>query len=109
MTEHEQKAPKEARKHARSMVDPDTGAATGASGKSSSSVTGRGAKAHEKTPPDKSEQAGAHNIVDRHAQSSIGGRSPAHEQTAMGDQDSTQSRNDIQLADPMTSRGPKKS
>lgn len=105
MTEHEQKAPKEARQHARSMVDPETGAA---SGKSSSSVTGSGAKAHEKTPPDKSEQAEAHNVVDRHAQASIGGRSPGHEQTAMGDQDSTQNRNDIQLADSMTSRDPKK-
>lgn len=107
MTEQEREAPKEAREQARSMVDPDTGAATGAGGKSSSSVTGRGAKAHEKTPANKSQQAEAHNTIDRYAQASIGGRSPAHEQTAMGDQDSTQDRDDIQLADPMTSRTPK--
>lgn len=94
-------------------VDPVTGAPTGPTdvashGTSGSSITGTGPKTNRGTMHNGSETAGAvHDVnFDPHAQSNLGGRSPGLPQTTIGDQDSTQNRNDMQMIDPMTSRAP---
>ncbi len=56
---------------------------------------------------------GARSVIDRTAQSSIGGRSPGQPQTAMGDQDAVAGRKEATRdfgvgVDPMTSRAPDK-
>ena len=89
------------------FVNPNTGAPdTKASG---GSVTGRGAEADKsQSPKDETGKPTAQNVNmgDRNAQGNLGGRNPGESNKNSGDQDSTQSRADMDTTDPMKGRLP---
>ena len=89
------------------FIDPKSGAPnTNASG---SSVTGRGQESDKgQSPKDASGKPTAQNVNmgDRSAQGNIGGRNPGDTKQNSGDQDSTQSRADMDTVDPMKGRLP---
>lgn len=90
------------------VIDPETGATN--KGASGSSATGTGAKSDKGSMEQRDQKADTDvvNTGDRHAQANLGGRNPGESRAAMGDQDSTQNRNDMTLVDPLTSRAPDK-
>ena len=73
---------------------------------------GAGTKSDETTtaPVAQATNPSDHNVIDRTAQSNLGGRNPAQEQSAMGDRDvdATGSRRNVNenMTTPMTSRAP---
>lgn len=97
-------------KQEKRFIDPETGAPTGTS--SSGGITGAGSEADTQTNSqqtgDKGEKRDTTAVDTGHSGPSgnIGGRGPASPSTTIGDQDSTQARNDMQMMDPMTSRAP---
>lgn len=92
------------------QIDAKTGAPS--KGMASSSATARGPMSDTGSVPEdnqgQKETTDTVNTGDRHAQANLGGRNPGESSTAMGDQDSTQGRNDMTLVDPVTSRSPDK-
>jgi len=99
-------------KQEKRFIDPETGAPSGTS--SSGGVTGAGAEAGNQT---KSQSTAGNNggekpdtkAVDTgHSEpgGNIGGRGPGSSSKTIGDQDSTQARNDMDTVDPMTARDP---
>ena len=98
-------------KQEKRFIDPETGAPDGTS--SSGGVTGSGGEAGNQT---KSQSTGSNagekpntKAVDTgHSEpgGNIGGRGPGDASKTIGDQDSTQGRNDMDTIDPMTARDP---
>lgn len=99
-------------KQEKRFIEPETGAPSGTS--SSGGVTGAGAEAGNQT---KSQSTAGNNggekpdtkAVDTgHSEpgGNIGGRGPGSSSKTIGDQDSTQARNDMDTVDPMTGRAP---
>lgn len=86
------------------FIDPSTGAPDGASDSGSSSPTGAGSKT------DKSQRADpvdtGNRVREGQSQGNLGGRNPDQARKAMGDRDSTQNRNDMDMVDPMSGRLP---
>ncbi len=101
MVDEERKQPRER------LVDPETGVPGEYGGTSGGSITGRGAKTNTEEMQ-RGKVTRAVNRIDRQAQGNLAGNNPGTPQMTTGDQDSTQNRNDIELADPMTSRAPHK-
>ena len=98
-------------KQEKRFIDPETGAPDGTS--SSGGITGAGSEAGNQT---KSQSTGGNGgekpntkAVDTgHSEpgGNIGGRGPGDSSKTIGDQDSTQGRNDMDTVDPMTARDP---
>ena len=89
------------------FINPDTGAPD--ANASAGSVTSRGTKTDaSQTPRHESGKPTTQNVNmgDRSAQGNIGGRNPGESNKNSGDQDSTQSRADMDTTDPMRGRLP---
>lgn len=89
-------------------IDPATGAIN--KGKSGSSATAAGTKNDKESKQESNQKPDTDTVDtgDRQAKENLGGRTPAEGRPPMGDQDSTQGRNDMTLVDPMTARSPDK-
>ncbi len=97
-------------KQEKRFIDPATGAPDGTS--SSGGITGKGAEAGDQTKSkiaaDRGEKPDTSAVATGHSEpgGNIGGRGPGSPESTIGDQDSTQARNDMDIVDPMTSRDP---
>ena len=96
-------------KQEKRFIDPETGAPDGTS--SSGGVTGSGGEAgnQAKSKPTNGGEKPSTSAVDTgHSEpgGNIGGRGPGTSSKTIGDQDSTQARNDMDTIDPMTARDP---
>lgn len=98
-------------KQEKRFIDPETGAPSGTS--SSGSITGAGSEAGNQTKSQTTGESGLEKpdttaVAVGHSGPSgnIGGRGPGSPSSTIGDQDSTQGRNDMDMVDPMTSRDP---
>lgn len=98
-------------KQEKRFIDPETGAPDGTS--SSGGVTGSGAEAGNQTKSHTTGESGLEKqdttaVAVGHSGPSgnIGGRGPGSPSSTIGDQDSTQARNDMDTIDPMTARDP---
>ena len=95
-------------KQEKRFIDPETGAPDGTS--SSGGITGSGGEAgnQTKSKPNGGEKASTSAVDTGHSEpgGNIGGRGPGTASKTIGDQDSTQGRNDMDTVDPMTSRAP---
>ncbi len=98
-------------KQEKRFIDPETGAPDGTS--SSGGITGAGAEAGNQTKSQTTGGSGGEKkdtsaVATGHSEpgGNIGGRGPGSSSSTIGDQDSTQARNDMDTVDPMTARDP---
>jgi len=98
-------------KQEKRFIDPETGAPDGTS--SSGGITGSGAEAGNQTKSQTTGESGLEKkdtsaVATGHSEpgGNIGGRGPGSSSSTIGDQDSTQARNDMDTIDPMTARDP---
>ena len=98
-------------KQEKRFIDPETGAPSGTS--SSGGITGAGAEAGNNTKSSTTGESGREKqdttaVAVGHSGPSgnIGGRGPGSPSSTIGDQDSTQARNDMDMVDPMMARDP---
>ncbi len=97
-------------KQEKRFINPVTGAPDGTS--SSGGITGSGSEAGNQTNSTKkgnaSEKPDTSAVGTGHSEpgGNIGGRGPGSSSKTIGDQDSTQARNDMDTVDPMTGRAP---
>ncbi len=96
-------------KQEKRFIDPETGASDGTS--SSGGITGSGGEAGNKAkskPTNGGEKPSTSAVATGHSEpgGNIGGRGPGSPSSTIGDQDSTQARNDMDTIDPMTARDP---
>jgi hypothetical protein len=96
-------------KQEKRFIDPATGAPSGSS--SSGGITGSGTEAGNQTTSTKgngTEKPDTSAFGEGRSEpgGNIGGRNPGTSSKTIGDQDSTQGRNDMDMVDPMTGRSP---
>lgn len=96
-------------KQEKRFIDPETGAPDGTS--SSGGITGSGGEAGNQTKStggNGGEKPDTKAVDTGHSEpgGNVGGRGPGDASKTIGDQDSTQGRNDMDTVDPMTSRAP---
>jgi len=96
-------------KQEKRFIDPETGAPDGTS--SSGGITGSGSEAGNQTHSTKgngNEKPDTSAVGTGHSEpgGNIGGRGLGSSSRTIGDQDSTQARNDMDTVDPMTGRAP---
>ncbi len=98
-------------KQEKRFIDPETGAPSGSS--SSGGITGSGSEAGNQTKSQTTGESGLEKkdtsaVATGHSEpgGNIGGRGPGSPSSTIGDQDSTQGRNDMDMIEPMTSRAP---
>ena len=96
-------------KQEKRFIDPETGAPDGTS--SSGGITGSGGESGNQTkskPTNGGEKPDTSAVDTGHSEpgGNIGGRGPGSSSKTIGDQDSTQARNDMDTVDPMTARDP---
>lgn len=98
-------------KQEKRFIDPETGAPSGTS--SAGGITGSGSEVGNQTQSQTTGGSGREKkdtsaVATGHSEpgGNIGGRGPGNPSTTVGDQDSTQARNDMDTVDPMTSREP---
>ncbi len=98
-------------KQEKRFIDPETGAPSGTS--SAGGITGGGGEAGNQTKSQTTGESGLEKkdtsaVATGHSEpgGNIGGRGPGSPSSTIGDQDSTQGRNDMDMIDPMTARDP---